>query len=104
MRTQTHACMHKHACRTAKKRLSPGFQTVKYRLSPKSKPYYSSLKPCCIVETTTTWLTPGFQTTKTDKKNFNPKNFQRKPLGIIAEILHTKFECAAMTESWIKSI
>jgi len=75
---------------------------VKYRLSPKSKPHYSSLKPCCIVETTTIWLTPGFQTTKTDQKNFNQKKFQRRPPGIIAEKLHTKFESAAMTESWLK--
>ena len=39
---------------------------------------------------------------KTDQKNFNPKKFQRRPLGIIAEKLHTKFESAAMTESWLK--
>merc|ERR1711867_5757 len=95
------ACMH--ACKTAIKRLSPGFQTVKYRLSPKSKPYYSSLKLCCIVEKTTIWLTPGFQTTKTNQKNSNPKNFQRGSLGIIAEKLHAKFESAAITGSWLKA-
>ena len=95
-----YACMH--ACRTAKKRLSPGFQTVKYRLSPWSKPHYSSIKPCSIVEKKNFWLGPGFQTTKIDKKKLNPKNFRRRPLGIIGEKLHTKFESAAMNESWLK--
>ena len=47
-------------------------------------------------------LSPGFQTAIIDRKHLNPKSLQLEPIVIITEKPCTKYEGAAIIESWLK--